>query len=260
MYYQLISRLASLQYHLDGSIINFQIKDDSDVSLISFDETHSYYGYLRDGLIKRGIRSLINTLAWPNGISLEKAIVPNTWTAIEYTVKHSTSDVLAVLRKHAPNHNPFMVMEYYPDWIDYEGQHHRAIDSNIFAEGVDKILKYNGSINFYMVFGGTNFQFTNGGDQTLAYHPIITSYDYNAIITECGDAYPTKFKAVRDIIAKYLPLPTNPNTGEPLLLPWMQDRAVVLLDEMTNPNPRLDILMENKVRCCGDLPDLGCNF
>ncbi|CAF4375571.1 unnamed protein product, partial [Rotaria sordida] len=78
MYYQLISRLASLQYHLDGSIINFQIKDDSDVSLISFDETHSYYGYLRDGLIKRGIRSLINTLAWPNGISLEKAIVPNT--------------------------------------------------------------------------------------------------------------------------------------------------------------------------------------
>ncbi|CAF4206028.1 unnamed protein product [Rotaria sordida] len=197
-----------------------------------------------------------------------------------------------------------MVMEYYPDWIDYEGQHHRAIDSNIFAEGVDKILKYNGSINFYMVFGGTNFQFTNGSDRTLAYHPIITFYDYNAIITECGDAYPTKFKAVRDVIAKYLPLPTNPNTGvitksygyilysaqlknfiglgEPLLLSWIQDQGVVLLDEMvqgvlewtekdpltlinsnflkTNPNSILDILMENKGRCCSVLPNLGCNF
>ncbi len=28
----------------------------------------------------------------------------------------------------------------------------------------------------------------------------------------------------------------------------------------TNPNPRLYILIENKGRCCGDLPDFGCNF
>jgi beta-galactosidase len=67
-----------------------------------------------------------------------------------------------------------------------------------------------------------------------------------------------------------------------LFLPWMQDRATILLDGIiqgvigwtekdpitlidlhpikTNPNPRLDILVENKGRCCGDLPDFGCNF
>ncbi|CAM4918348.1 unnamed protein product [Rotaria socialis] len=287
---QLIPRLVPLQYHLGGNIINFQIEDDSDLPLISFDDSHLYYGYLRDGLIRRGIQTLINTLAWPDSLSLKKAIIPNTWTALEYTIHHSTPDALATLRKHLPDNNPFMVMEYYPAWMDYEGKPHQTMDSEQFSNGVDKILSYNGSINFYMVFGGTNFQFTNGGDWTLVYHSITTSYDYDAMITECGDAHQTKFKAVRDVIGKYLPLvpmPTplpsskglygtihfdsqaeliqnlrpfdvlyNSNTPiqfeylnqsygyilystqlrnfidiiEPLLLPWMQDRAVVSLD------------------------------
>lgn len=339
---QIIPRLAPLQYHLGGNIINFQIEDDTDVPIISLNDTHSYYGYLRDGLHKRGIQSLINTLAEPNIISLEKAIIPNTWTALEYQIHFSTPDALSLLRRYRPDNNPFMVMEYYPGWIDYEGQVHHTIDSEKFAEAVDGIFSLNGSVNFYMVFGGTNFQFKNGGDRILTYHSIITSYDYDAMVIESGDVHPTKFKAVRDVIAKYVPLPPMPtpspspkglygtvqfdsrallidnlhpfhvlyNIDEPiqfeylnqsygyilystqlkdftdipetLLLPWMQDRAVVLLNGLiqgvigwtetdpvtlielrpvkTDPNPRLDILVENKGRCCGELPDLGCSF
>jgi hypothetical protein len=59
-----------------------------------------------------------------------------------------------------------MVMECFPAWMDYDGKPH----------------------------------------QTLEYHSITTSYDYDAMITECRDAHETKFKAVRDVIAKYLPL------------------------------------------------------
>ncbi|CAF0825769.1 unnamed protein product [Adineta ricciae] len=351
MYYQLIDRyfdklisyFVPLQYHLGGNIINFQIEDDSDVPIIPFDETHQYYGYLRDGLLKRGIQTLINTLAWPDSLSFEKAIIPNTWTATEYTIHHSTRDAYAVVRKHAPNQNPFMVMEYYPGWVDFEGNHHHGtMDSEEFARGVDEILSYNGSINFYMVFGGTNFQFKNGGDWTLEYHSITTSYDYDAMITECGDAHQTKFQAVRNVIAKYIPLKPIPtpspspkglygtiyfdsyaklidnlypfdviyNIDEPiqfeylnqsygyvlystqlinfthssqlLVLPWIQDRAVILLDGIlqgivgwsekdpitilnlhpvkTNPNPRLDILVENKGRCCAVLSGFDCSF
>ena len=339
---QLIPRLVPLQYHLGGNIINFQIEDDSDVPIVPFDETHQYYGYLRDGLRKRDIESLINTLAWPDSLSLEKAIIPNTWTALEYTVHHSTPDALEVLRRHAPNKNPFMIMEYYPGWMDLEGKEHQTLDSQQFANGVEQILLYNGSVNFYMAFGGTNFQFKNGADWTVEYRSITTSYDYDAMITECGDAHETKFQVVRDVIAKYVPLPPLPTpspspkglygtilfdsyvplienlhpfnvlynidtpmrfeylnqsygyvlystqlndfTGlvQPLFLSWMRDRAVILLDGLlqgvvgwtekdpitlinlhplkTNPNPRLDILVENKGRCCGDLPDFGCNF
>ncbi|CAF0837620.1 unnamed protein product [Adineta steineri] len=340
---QLIPYLLPLQYHLGGNIINIQIEDDSDVPIISLDETHQYYEYLRDGLIKRGIQTLINTLAWPDSLSLDKANIPNTWTALEYTIHHSTRDAYEVLRKHAPTNNPFMVMEFYPGWMDFEGKKHHTLDSQDFAESVEKILSLNGSVNFYMAFGGTNFQFTNGGDWELVYNSITTSYDYDAMITESGDAHETKFLAVHDAIGKYYPIPPMPtppspspkglygtiqfdfyadllenlhpfnilyniNTPiqfeylnqsfgyilystqlnnfidriEPLLLPWMQDRAVILLDGIiqgiigwtekdpitlinlrplkTNPNPRLDILVENKGRCCGDLPTFGCNF
>ena len=207
---QLIPRLVPFQYHLGGNIINFQIEDDSDVPIIPFEKTHQYYSYLRDGLRKRGIESLINTLAWPDSLSLEKAIIPDTWTALEYTVHHSTPNALEVLRKHVPNNNPFMVMEYYPGWMDFEGEHHQTLDSQQFVDGVDKILAHNGSVNFYMVFGGTNFQFKNGGDWTVEYHSITTSYDYDAMITECDDAHETKFQAVRDVIAKYIPLAPMP--------------------------------------------------
>jgi len=91
---QLIPRLVPLQYHLGGNIINIQIEDDSDVPIITFDETHQYYKYSRDGLFHRGIKTLINTLVWPDGLSLQKAIIPNTWTALEYTIHHSTPDAL----------------------------------------------------------------------------------------------------------------------------------------------------------------------
>ena len=339
---QLIPRLVPLQYHLGGNIINFQVEDDTDISGFSVNGTHEYFGYLRDGLLKRGIQSLINTLALPYDLSLKAAIIPNTWTALEYSVHQSTPDALTILRKYVPNNNPFMVMEFYAGWMDFEGQSHHTLDSQLYADGVDKILSYNGSINLYLVFGGTNFQFRNGGDWVGKYYSITTSYDFDAMITECGDAHDTKYKAVRDVIAKYVPLspmPTPPpspkglygtiqfdsyaplienlhpfnmhynidtpiqfeylnqsygyilystqlynftDNAQPLFLPWMQDRAVILLDGFiqgvigwaeknsttlinlnplkTNPNPRLDILVENKGRCCGEVTDFQCSF
>ncbi len=58
--------------------------------------------------------------------------------------------------------DPFIVMEYYLGWVDFEDHWHEIMDSQEFAKGVDKILSYNGSKNFHMEFGGTNFQFKNG--------------------------------------------------------------------------------------------------
>jgi beta-galactosidase len=275
-------------------------------------------------------------------LSLKTAIIPNTWTALEYSVHQSTPDALTLLRKYLPNNNPFMVMEYYPGWMDFEGEPHHTLDSQLYADGVDKILSYNGSINLYPVFGGTNFQFKNSGDWARKYYSVTTSYDFDAMITECGDAHETKFKAVRDVIAKYVPLSPMPTPSpspkglygtiqfhsyaplmenlhpfnshynidtpiqfeylnqsygyilystqlnnftervQPLFLPWMQDRAVILLDGSiqgvigwsekdprtlinlnplkTDPNPRLDILVENKGRCSGEVTDFECSF
>ena len=51
---------------------------------------------------------------------------------------------------------------------------------------VQEIFDYEGSVNFYMFHGGTNFGFMNGGnvlDVWPFYANTVTSYDYDAPLT-----------------------------------------------------------------------------
>lgn len=64
-----------------------------------------------------------------------------------------------------------------------------------------------------MFIGGTNFGFSAGALHTDRYMPIVTSYDYDALLTECGDIT-EKYLAVRNVIAQYTdktlpPVPKN---------------------------------------------------
>ena len=72
----------------------------------------------------------------------------------------------------------------------------RTILGNIFAA--------NGSVNFYMFHGGTNFAFMNGAnilgynglEFSPSYVPDVTSYDYDAPLSESG-GYTAKYNATR---------------------------------------------------------------
>src|SRR4029453_12847509 len=62
--------------------------------------------------------------------------------------------------------------------------------------------------NIYMFHGGTNFGFTNGANDKGIYEPTITSYDYDAPLSE--DGHPTeKYFAFRDVIGKHFPVPAE---------------------------------------------------
>ena len=65
----------------------------------------------------------------------------------------------------------------------------------------------------YMFIGGTNFGFTRGANHYERFAPDVTSYDYDALLTECGDVT-EKYYAVREVIKKYIdyelpPVPEN---------------------------------------------------
>ena len=55
----------------------------------------------------------------------------------------------------------------------------------------------------YMFIGGTNFGFTSGANHYETFTPDVTSYDYDALLTEAGDTTP-KYFAVRKVIEKYV--------------------------------------------------------
>jgi beta-galactosidase len=73
------------------------------------------------------------------------------------------------------------------------------------CKDLDEALQY-GNINIYMFIGGTNFGFMNGSNYYDELTPDVTSYDYDAVLTECGDITP-KYEAFKEIIGKYAKLP-----------------------------------------------------
>lgn len=77
---------------------------------------------------------------------------------------------------------------------------------------LDEILAQ-GHVNIYMFEGGTNFGFTNGSNYYDELTPDVTSYDYDALLTEDGQITP-KYEAFRQVIAKYTDIPDMKLTTE----------------------------------------------
>ena len=98
---------------------------------------------------------------------------------------------------------PKMCMEMWNGWFDAWGDDkHHTTSAQDYAKVVDDMLT-RGSLNMYMFIGGTNFGFTSGANHYERFAPDVTSYDYDAILTECGDITP-KYMAVREVIKKHI--------------------------------------------------------
>ena len=108
---------------------------------------------------------------------------------------------------------PKMCMEMWNGWFDAWGDgFHHTTSAEDYARVVDDMLS-RGSLNMYMFIGGTNFGFTSGANHYEKFAPDVTSYDYDAMLTECGDVTP-KYMAVREVIQRHLqkelpPVPEN---------------------------------------------------
>ena len=110
---------------------------------------------------------------------------------------------------------PKVCMEMWNGWFDAWGdEKHHTRNAKDYAETVNDMLK-RGSFNAYMFIGGTNFGFTSGANHNDKYAPDVTSYDYDALLTECGDVT-EKYYAIRKVIENYCdkPLPAVPKNRD----------------------------------------------
>lgn len=109
-----------------------------------------------------------------------------------------------VVNKYHDGKGPYMVAEFYSGWLAHWAEPHPKVDAAALAKQTDEYLKNDVSINFYMIHGGTNFAFNSGAnfDKKRDIQPDLTSYDYDAPITEAGWASP-KYDSLRTVIQKY---------------------------------------------------------
>lgn len=110
-----------------------------------------------------------------------------------------------VVNKYHNGKGPYMVAEFYPGWLAHWAEPHPKVSASSIARQTDLYLKNDVSINYYMVHGGTNFAFTSGAnyDKRRDIQPDLTSYDYDAPISEAGWATP-KYDSIRAVIKNYV--------------------------------------------------------
>ena len=194
----LIPKLVPLQCTQGGPIIAMQVENEYG----SFGNDLRYLEHLKDALRKRGVDVLLFTSDGPSDLLLQGGTMPFIFKTVNFG--SSPKEAFAKLKEYQPD-KPLVCMEYWNGWYDQWGEEHRTRPPEEAAAVLDEMLQLGASVNFYMFHGGTNFGFYNGAGCREKYLPTVTSYDYDAPVSESGDLT-EKYFQVRDVIAKYAPV------------------------------------------------------
>lgn len=198
---QLAKEIIPLQINNGGSIIMVQAENEfgsyvaqrKDISL----EQHRKYSHkIKDLLVKSGISVPFFTSDASSlfkGGSIEGALPTANGESNIETLKKS-------INEYHGGKGPYMVAEYYPGWLDHWAEPFVKVSTEDVVKQTELYLKNGISFNYYMIHGGTNFGFTSGAnyDKDHDIQPDITSYDYDAPISEAGWATP-KYDALRNV-------------------------------------------------------------
>lgn len=122
------------------------------------------------------------------------------WT-LNFGTGANINQQFAKLKKHRPD-TPLMCSEYWSGWFDKWGSNHETRPAEKMIKGIDEMLSKNISFSLYMTHGGTNWGHWAGANSP-GFAPDVTSYDYDAPISESGQITP-KYRELRKTLAKYM--------------------------------------------------------
>lgn len=193
---EVLTCLKKLQYTENGPIIALQVENEYG----SFGNDHEYIRHVRQIFLDNGITVPLFTSDGPGDHFIQGGTIPELTMTLNFG--SDPKGAFANGRKYRPE-GPDFCMEFWNGWFDHWGEEHHVRGFDDATDTLDQMLKMGANVNFYMFHGGTNFNFWNGAnyvDNKL--QPTVTSYDYDAALSECGD--PTdKYFAYQEIIKKY---------------------------------------------------------
>lgn len=197
---KLITEVKDLQITNGGPIIMIQAEN----------EFGSYVAQRKDIPLKehKAYSLAIKSQLLKAGVTVPLFTSDGSWLFEGGTIEGATptangEDDVDKLKKIVNQYNggkgPYMVAEFYPGWLDHWAEPFPKVSTETVVKQMKKYLDGDVSFNFYMVHGGTNFGFTTGAnyDKNHDIQPDMTSYDYDAPISEAGWATP-KYKAIRE--------------------------------------------------------------
>ena len=192
-YYKvLLPKLTPWQCTKGGPVILMQVENE-----------YGYYandrGYLEEirKLMRRGgVEVPLVTSDGPFPESLNGGKLPGALPTGNFGSR--TEERFGTLRQYTDG-GPLMCTEFWVGWFDHWGNGgHMRGNLEESVKDLDKMLEL-GHVNIYMFEGGTNFGFMNGSNYYDELTPDVTSYDYDAVLTEDG-RITEKYRRYREVI------------------------------------------------------------
>uniref|UniRef100_A0A671NPV9 Beta-galactosidase-like n=1 Tax=Sinocyclocheilus anshuiensis TaxID=1608454 RepID=A0A671NPV9_9TELE len=192
----LLTKMRPWLYQNGGNIISVQVENEYG-SYFACD-----YNYMRH--LHTLFRLFLgeDVILFTTDGNTDKEMICGTLEGLYATIDFGTdTNITAAFirqRRFEPK-GPLVNSEFYTGWLDHWGDKHASVDTVKVSKMLGEMLSMGASVNMYMFEGGTNFGYWNGADHDSRFRSVVTSYDYNAPLSEAGD--PTdKLLAIRDVI------------------------------------------------------------
>lgn len=196
-YYQvLMPYLAPMQVTQGGPVLMMQVENEYG----TFGNDRKYLELLRDMMREGGIDVPLFASDGPGADILSNTAVEGIFPTANFG---SRAKVAYSCLKDFNGGGPCMCTEFWLGWFDAwrDGKHHTT-DPDEAAKELKELLE-NGSVNLYMFEGGTNFGFMNGSNYGMHLTPDVTSYDYDAVLTEDGQLT-EKYHKLKKVITEHI--------------------------------------------------------
>ena len=216
-----------------GPIIMVQVENEYG----SYGTDKEYVGNIRDMLRRNfGDKVTMFQCDWSSNF-LENGLDDLVWT-MNFGTGADIDQQFAKLKEVRPD-SPLMCSEFWSGWFDKWGANHETRPADDMIAGIDEMLSKGISFSLYMTHGGTNWGHWAGANSP-GFAPDVTSYDYDAPISESGQTT-HKYDLLRQTLAKYLQ-PGEKQTKIPALI-----KPIALKDfSFTEFAPLAEVLSEPK--------------
>nr|WP_300842285.1 beta-galactosidase family protein [uncultured Acetatifactor sp.] len=194
-YKELLPRLTPWQCTKGGPVILMQVENEYGY----YANDRTYLEEMRRLMRGNGVEVPLVTSDGPFPESLNAGKLPGALPTGNFGSR--TEERFATLEKYTDG-GPLMCTEFWVGWFDHWGNGgHMRGNLEESVRDLDKMLEL-GHVNIYMFEGGTNFGFMNGSNYYDELTPDVTSYDYDAVLTEDGQIT-EKYRRYREVIGKY---------------------------------------------------------
>ena len=195
----LLKKLVPYQINYGGPVILMQVENEYGY----YANDKDYLMLLKDKMTESGIVVPFVTSDGPFEANLKGGHLKGALPTGNFGSK--TEERFQELSKFT-NGGPLMCTEFWVGWFDHWGNGgHMRGDLEQSVKDLDKMLEL-GHVNIYMFEGGTNFGFMNGSNYYDELTPDVTSYDYDAVLTEDGQIT-EKYLRYKEVIQKYREIP-----------------------------------------------------